>query len=280
MNKSITLADKVTVGDYTYYRTSDWWKDKCSHIFCFQWIEWPSYGAASQQVTIQTPDGPQHLVIQCWKGWCADLFQHVVLPPEWGLSKVSFPGGVGAEVGIYNLTKPEPHRLLGSAKFDYLPESAPIENWAQSMKALWDRLREQVKQPTAWKRWWPDVDIVKSTGHEVSFTLRDPRFDAALITSFHTDTYWTCEWMDEASYNCWRKKNEPTDDDHDGQLKAPKDVNPDEYSLEFSFDGVEYIWPEGTGAKIWKRADWDAWLKANPSHAKRSDAASDAAHHM
>jgi hypothetical protein len=84
--------------------------------------------------------------------------------------------------------------------------------------------------------------------------------------------------MEEASYELWRTKNEPRADVSKDQLKAPKDMNPDEYSLEFTFNGVKYIWPEGTGAKIWKTADWLSWLKAHRPHSSRSDAVSDAAH--
>jgi hypothetical protein len=88
-----------------YDVTSDFWKGFCVDMPCTGWMGWPDYHTA---VIIDEIDG-QEVLIQCWKGWC-QRFPTVV--DDASVDGVNFPGGIGAEVGIYQRDPKRPHFAL------------------------------------------------------------------------------------------------------------------------------------------------------------------------
>jgi hypothetical protein len=81
--------------DCWFNATSGAWKDLCDQLPCTAWLAWPGYYTAAYETTI----GGTDVVIQCWKGWCQRPIPTVQRLGS--TRKVSFPGGIGAEVGIY-----------------------------------------------------------------------------------------------------------------------------------------------------------------------------------
>jgi hypothetical protein len=79
----------------TFDETSAFWKLFCKDLPCTAWMGWPNYYTAVLPVRI----GKQKYMIQVWKGHCERV------PDAVGDAITSdgihFPGGVGAEVGIY-----------------------------------------------------------------------------------------------------------------------------------------------------------------------------------
>src|SRR6188508_2673323 len=71
---------------YKFVETSPEWKQLCTVLPCFEQVEWPNYPTAVIEDVI---DG-KSVSIQLWKGWCQQF-----------LDREDFPGGIGAEVGIY-----------------------------------------------------------------------------------------------------------------------------------------------------------------------------------
>ena len=252
-----TLADKSHVGPYWYYVTSERWKDICTHLPSFVWVEWPSYVSANRRVTVPGVDGnPTTLEIQCWKGWCGDFFQHLDID-----SKISFPGGVGAEVGIYNPKKPAADDVFHlQLKGEGLLRESPFQPLIDPIRAAFEfskYVREQAKQTDTHELWWADDEAVKATKQDVSFTFYDPAYDVPLLSKFSTDTYWTCKWMDEASYIEWRGKQKPKHSVVPKTVTTRTDIDAYDYTLEFSFAGENYIWP-GSETKIHTQTEWRA----------------------
>src|SRR5579871_1191100 len=83
-----------------YVETSNQWKQLCQALPSFKEVAWPDYATAVIEDRINGHD----VVIQPWKGWCQQF-----------LMREDFPGGVGAEVGIY---RRQPERTLP----DVLPD--------------------------------------------------------------------------------------------------------------------------------------------------------------
>jgi hypothetical protein len=79
---------------YKFDETSEQWKQMCTSFPCFALLEWPGYATQVVETTIEG----QAVVIQLWKGTCQKF-----------LGPSDFPGGVGAEVGVY-------HQMPGRAR--------------------------------------------------------------------------------------------------------------------------------------------------------------------
>src|SRR5439155_316397 len=88
---------------YKYNETTGWWKQMCIAFPCFAELWWPDYSTSFFDDVI---DG-HPVVIQLWKGWCPKF-----------LGSKKFPGGVGAEVGVY-------HRIPGKTRPTSLPFLPP-----------------------------------------------------------------------------------------------------------------------------------------------------------
>lgn len=243
LRHKFTLADMTREHGYVFYATSPMWKDFCTWLPCFLWIDWPGYASSSKEIIV---DG-NTVVIQCWKGWCGDPLQHLPLPKS--LKSIKFPGGVGAEVGIYTLVPPwkQPVPAVGAEKEELLRAhefELPIDP-KQAMSDFWARMHAHTKSLDRWKIWWADRGSLTNLGPPVVFSLYDKNFGDPLIENYSTPTYWTCKWMATSSYLKWRRKHDPNSTMSRQQLAAPPSMDPDDYVLKFSFAGNHYIWAGG-----------------------------------
>ena len=124
--------DTPTIGyrdgnDYAYVETSELWRQRCEQLPCFDALRWPGYDS----IHIETKINGQPAVIQLWQSWCQKF-----------LGLQDFPGGVGAEVGLY---RREPRRLRPTS-LPFLPPEME-RNVLQALKVLPDR-----------DIWWPAPD--------------------------------------------------------------------------------------------------------------------------
>ena len=237
---TFTLADMTVEHGYTFYATSQLWKRICRWLPCMIWLDWPGYSSAFKEVQI----GDQVYFVQCWKGWCGDLFQHFPLPKA--ARKFRFPGGVGAEVGIYCRTNPWVQPRPPAQEEDFLFNRFHPPEWVPSVtRALgtwWTRRKEHAGQRDAFKWWWADVAAVPDSGPGVTFSLFDRLTGDPLIEGYNTHSYWTCKWMKTSDFRKWRRSHSPGRRATRKQLNAKPSDNADEYVLRFEFAGTRYVW--------------------------------------
>ncbi|GAC1346741.1 MAG: hypothetical protein NVSMB27_10850 [Ktedonobacteraceae bacterium] len=150
---------------YTYVETSESWKQMCSNLPCFAALQWPDYAT---QVVEDTING-QPVVIQLWKGWC---------PKFLGLQ--NFPGGIGAEVGVYR-------RIPGKARPTSLPFLPPpvAAFILNTIATLSDN-----------DLWWPFPEL----NAQIEYTLINPVNNQTFFSAGPESTYWLAKWMNDASY--------------------------------------------------------------------------------
>jgi hypothetical protein len=153
---------------YTFDETSESWKQLCSALPCFAAIQWPDYDTKWFDAVINE----QPVVIQLWKGYCPRFLG--------GLGH--FPGGVGAEVGVY-------HRIPGKIAPTSLPPGLP-PNWVAAYMAAISTANLDL--------WWPFPEL-KTT---VEFTLTNPVTNQTFFSAGpEGPTYWLTKWMEDASYS-------------------------------------------------------------------------------
>jgi hypothetical protein len=180
---------------YHYVENAEWWKQACAVLPCFNALQWPDYATKSVADVI---DG-QPVVIQLWKGWCRKF-----------LGLEDFPGGVGAEVGIYR--RIPGRRLEGSLAF--LPPATQL-----MIKKAADLLDDDL--------WWPCPELNTS----LEFELINPKTKQTFFKAGPETTYWLCKWMDEGSYRKYKR---------DQHRKAPSlSVR---YTLKYKVNGKERTW--------------------------------------
>lgn len=150
---------------YQYDETAEWWKQDCTAFPCFAALQWPGY---STQVSEYVIDG-QPVVIQLWKGTCQKF-----------LGLQAFPGGIGAEVGVY-------HRVPGKARPTSLP-FLPPEFAAFILAAIAPLADDDL--------WWAFPEL----GSRIEFTLTNPVTSQPFFTAGAEVTYWLNKWMNDASY--------------------------------------------------------------------------------
>lgn len=165
---------------YQYDETSEQWKQLCTNFPCFALLEWPGY---STQV-VDTMNGEpltingQPVVIQLWKGTCQKF-----------LGLQNFPGGIGAEVGVYHLmpgrARPSLQQLISLG----IPESFAALIIAGIAPLTDDQL------------WWAFPEL----NTQVAFTLTNPVTNQTFFTAGPETTYWLNKWMEGDSYNEYQK---------------------------------------------------------------------------
>jgi hypothetical protein len=164
----LTIAYKDRDG-YNYVETSEWLKEAAEMLPCFAALEWPDYDSTVVEDTI---DG-KPVVIQLWKGWCQQF-----------LSSPNFPGGIGAEVGIYE-------RVTGkgfpSEKPDWIPDP------------LWIFLKAKSKLANG-DFWWPVAER-----HEIEFDFINPINGTIAFHAGPQRTYWRNKRMDTDDYDDYEK---------------------------------------------------------------------------
>ena len=154
---------------YKFDETSDAWKEMCTVLPCFKQVEWPDYPSEVREATING----KPVVIQLWKGWCQRF-----------LGSDKFPGGIGAEVGVYE-------RVSGRGFPSERPEHFP--------EALWTFLHEASKHANG-DFWWPVTEM-----NEIEFDLVNPANGTIMFHAGPRKTYWMNKWMDTKSYHRWEE---------------------------------------------------------------------------
>jgi hypothetical protein len=154
---------------YKYVETSPELKQAASALPCFAALHWPDY---STEVIEDTING-KPVVIQLWKGWCQQF-----------LSSPSFPGGVGAEVGIYE-------RVTGKGFPSAKPDSIP--------DAMWNVMRALSKRANG-DFWWPVAEL-----NEIECDFINPVTNTKVFHAGPQKTYWLTKWMDTDSYDEYQK---------------------------------------------------------------------------
>ena len=209
-----------------FVETSDQWNKACEVLPCFAEMYWPGY--ATKCITSKV--GDEDIVIQLWKGFCPQLFG------SWG----AFPGGIGAEVGIYRrvpatstskgsatklVTKSTVKAVLDAkgpmSKINVITaKTGPIlQEHARGLdKALAGFRHPLVPPRTAGDLWYPAPDLSTNLSwrlvHPASST--DPKRVGGdtLETFFETPFgfrnrkgYWCNRWMDRESYKRYQAKH-------------------------------------------------------------------------
>jgi hypothetical protein len=188
---------------YQYDETSELWKQLCTAFPCFALLQWPGY---STQV-VDTIDGQpitingQPVVIQLWKGTCKKFLGGLL----------NFPGGIGAEVGVY-------HRVPGRARptvqsLSFLP--APLAAFiVATIATLTD---DQL--------WWAFPEL----NTQIEFTLTNPVTNEPFFTAGPETTYWLNKWMDDDSYEKYQ-----------GDQRNQTPASPTDYLLDYRINGNGY----------------------------------------
>src|SRR2546426_2571055 len=182
---------------YRYVETSDSWKKMCTAFPCFGALQWPDYATKWFPATING----QPVVIQLWKGYCEKFL---------GLER--FPGGIGAEVGIYR-------REPGRARPTSLP-FLPPKLAAFFLKPIGSLTDNDL--------WWAYPEL----NTQLSFTLVNPITKETFFSTGTEKTYWLNRWMDESSYSKYKQSQ--------GAGKTP--TFSVDYRLEYTINGTRYSW--------------------------------------
>jgi hypothetical protein len=179
---------------YEFDETAEGWKQKCMAFPCFAGLAWPGYAT---HVVDDVIDG-EPVVIQLWKGTCQKFL---------GLD--NFPGGIGAEVGVYHVV---PGRAVtGSLSF------LPADFVEQILDAIEDLSGKEL--------WWAFPEL----GTRVEFTLTNPVTQQTFFSAGPEVTYWMNKWMFSGSYTQYRN-------DQGGQVPA----SPTDYVLNYRINGKSY----------------------------------------
>jgi hypothetical protein len=179
---------------YEYDETAEWWKRACMAFPCFAAVEWPGYAT---QVINDVIDG-QPVIIQLWKGTCQKFL---------GLN--NFPGGIGAEVGVYHVV---PGRAITSS-LSFLPA-----NFGKFILNAVANLSDN-------ELWWAFPEL----GTRIDFTLTNPVTQQTFFTGGPEITYWMNKWMFDGSY---------TQYGNDQSNRIPP--SPTDYILNYRINGKSY----------------------------------------
>jgi hypothetical protein len=147
---------------YRFNETTEKWKQLCAVLPCFPLVRWPGYPTK----VIEDEINGKPVVIQLWKGW----FQQI---------GTNLPGGIGAEVGIYERVK---GRGFPTERPDFFPEP------------MWIFLHNASKLAGD-NFWWPVADL-----NELEFDFINPVTDKVVFHAGPQRTYWLTKWMDIDSY--------------------------------------------------------------------------------
>ena len=192
---------------YEFVETSEWLKNTVSGLPCSLIMQWPGYASTIVEDQIDGED----IVIQLWKGWCPHAFRN-------------FPGGIGAEVGIYR-------RVLGKvAPRDFPPPSTPELAIQLAAGTLVNLGNDNL--------WWPFPEL----GAEITYTLTNPVTNEIFFEGGPQTGYWLAKWMDNASYAKYQRdqgvrwQGLPTW--FPGNTLTP--LIPSDYLLDYTINGRSY----------------------------------------
>lgn len=154
---------------YKFVEASPELKEACSALPCFAALTWPDY---STEIVEDTING-KPVVIQLWKGWCQQF-----------LNLSNFPGGIGAEVGIYE-------RVTGKGFPAVKPEIVP--------EPMWNFFRNLSKLSNG-DFWWPVAEM-----NEIEYDFINPVNNTIAFHAPPQKTYWRTKWMNPISYHKYQK---------------------------------------------------------------------------
>lgn len=80
------IVNRFQVDGYWHCQNTEWWKQQCSKLPCSKALKWETYETKADTWEHKG----KYYVIQLWKGHCQKF-----------LDQNGFPGGYGAEVGLY-----------------------------------------------------------------------------------------------------------------------------------------------------------------------------------
>jgi hypothetical protein len=216
-----------SVDGHKFVETSDQWNTMCEALPCFAEMYWPGYATKCISTTIRG----HAAVVQLWKGFCPQLLG----------SHDAFPGGIGAEVGIYrrvsedhykhNATKlasPSPSAIksvltakgpLGKAIAITKTTGPLLEEQGHGVDKALAGFRHPLNPPkSAGDIWYPAPDLKTVLSWRLIHppSSANPKdFDAGSSDTFfgtpdgfrNRTTYWCNRWMDRDSYNRYRSKH-------------------------------------------------------------------------
>lgn len=179
---------------YQYVETAEWWKQACTGFPCFAGLQWPDYATK----VIEDNICGEPVVIQLWKGWCQKFL---------GLQQ--FPGGIGAEVGVYR-------RIPGRVRPTALPLLPP---------AFASFILKTISNVSDNDLWWAFPEL----GAQINFTLTNPVTGQTFFTAGPETTYWLNKWMNDGSYSKYQR---------DQNSNTPTFAM--DYRLDFAINGKSY----------------------------------------
>lgn len=188
-------------GGYMCDETSESWKVLCQQFPCFWALQWPGYATD----VIDTIIDGQPVVIQLWKGYCPKFLGFL------GVS--SFPGGYGAEVGVYR-------RIPGKAR----PSASTLsflhgDIAAKVLGALSNFADDDL--------WWPFPEL----GATIECSLINPRTGETFLHAGPQTGYWLTKWMESGDYRNYQR-------DHATPASST------DYILDYRINGRSYRrWP-------------------------------------
>lgn len=184
---------------YSYVETSDNWKQLCTAFPCCNALQWPDYATYAFNTSINNKPA----VVQLWKGNCEKFL---------GMSQ--FPGGIGAEVGVYRKI---PGKVRPQALSFLPPQVAsailgPIRNLNDS------------------QLWWAYPEL----NARIQFSLVNPITGQIFFSTGTETTYWLNRWMNPDSYDKYKRNQ--------GNGKTPPSFQEVKYVLHYSINGKSYTW--------------------------------------
>lgn len=163
---------------YTFVEVSELWMGLCSDIACGPWVQFPAYSETHRYRANLPKIGP--VIIQLWKGFCPNLGETSSKYNFGGLVNLlnlgkEFPGGIGAEVGIY--------RPIGK-------KTTMVEAATRAT-------------PLGLGEWEPLVvpDL------KISFQLVNPKTGEVLVDAPEKNTWWRTKWITAESFERYKKSH-------------------------------------------------------------------------
>lgn len=157
-----------------FVETSDIWAARCSDLACGQWVRFNDYTEAHRYNANIPGIGP--VIIQLWKGWCPRFNN---LPGTSALREFlnmgkEFPGGLGAEVGVY-VPPGGSSRMVDAAT---------------------------ANTPVGRTKWVPLVN----PNLKISFQLVNTKTGKVIVDAPEKNTWWRTKWMSPEKYEEYKKK--------------------------------------------------------------------------